>query len=141
MNFSATLKTGVKASTFPSEHSPTPWRIGIHQNRLLTNRYRIKEIEVVQEGTERIEYIKKFQDAGLHPAMLENVQLAGYVNPTPIQQYTIPAILQGKDVVGIAQTGMSFVSSPCNYIRYLISRNRVWEDSGLPYADSEQVDG
>ena len=42
--------------------------------------------------------------------MLENVQLAGYVNPTPIQQYTIPAILQGKDVVGIAQTGMIFIS-------------------------------
>lgn len=73
----------------------------------------IKEIEVVQEEPERVDYIEKFPDAGLHPAMLENVVLAGYVNPTPIQQYTIPAILPGKDVVGIAQTCMNPVSLLC----------------------------
>lgn len=48
----------------------------------------------------------QFDDAGLHPVMLENVKLCGYVNPTPIQAYTIPAVLTGNDVVGIAQTGM-----------------------------------
>lgn len=60
---------------------------------------------MVQEGPERIDFVSKFADAGLHPAMLENVQLAGYTYPTPIQQFTVPAILQGKDVIGIAQTG------------------------------------
>ena len=74
---------------------------------------RIKEIEVVQEGPERIEFIKNFSDAGLHPVMAKNVELAGYTYPTPIQQFTIPAILQGKDVVGIAQTGRQ-PSSFCN---------------------------
>ncbi|KAF4124651.1 ATP-dependent RNA helicase DDX3X [Geosmithia morbida] len=66
---------------------------------------KIREIEVTQEGTERIGYIGKFDDAGLHPVMLENVRLSSYTSPTPIQQYTIPAILQGKDVISIAQTG------------------------------------
>lgn len=33
------------------------------------------------------------------------VQAAGYVEPTPIQQQTIPAGLQGRDVLGLAQTG------------------------------------
>ena len=37
--------------------------------------------------------------------MLENVQLCNYENPTPIQAYTIPAVLQGQDVIAIAQTG------------------------------------
>jgi ATP-dependent RNA helicase DDX3X len=68
---------------------------------------RITKLEVVQEGETRIEPIRKFENAGLHPAVLNNVQLAGYIIPTPIQQYTIPAVLQGNDVVAVAQTGKS----------------------------------
>jgi ATP-dependent RNA helicase DDX3X len=49
--------------------------------------------------------LNQFEDAGLHPAMLQNVKLCGYHAPTPIQAYTIPAVLTGRDVVGIAQTG------------------------------------
>jgi ATP-dependent RNA helicase DDX3X len=47
----------------------------------------------------------QFEDAGLHPVVIENIQLASYEKPTPIQMYTIPAVLQGYDVVAIAQTG------------------------------------
>lgn len=64
-------------------------------------------IEVRQEGPVKVDPTASFKDAGLHPVMMENVELAGYDNPTPIQKYTIPAILQGFDVIGIAQTGMS----------------------------------
>lgn len=39
--------------------------------------------------------------------MAKNVDLSGYQVPTPIQKFTIPAILQGYDVIGIAQTGES----------------------------------
>jgi ATP-dependent RNA helicase DDX3X len=49
---------------------------------------------------------QQFEDAGLHPAMLENVKLCRYDSPTPIQAFTIPAVLTGHDVVGVAQTGM-----------------------------------
>lgn len=42
---------------------------------------------------------------------MENVELARYEAPTAIQQYTIPYIVQGHDVVAVAQTGMDF-SSP-----------------------------
>ncbi|KAF7554003.1 hypothetical protein G7Z17_g3255 [Cylindrodendrum hubeiense] len=62
-------------------------------------------IEVQQEGPVKIDPVRTFRDAGLHPAMLDNVELCGYDNPTPIQKYTIPSILQGHDVIGIAQTG------------------------------------
>ncbi|KAK7426764.1 hypothetical protein QQZ08_006800 [Neonectria magnoliae] len=66
---------------------------------------RIESIEVQQEGPVKIDPVRTFRDAGLHPVMLENVELCGYDNPTPIQKFTIPSILQGHDVIGIAQTG------------------------------------
>jgi ATP-dependent RNA helicase DDX3X len=49
----------------------------------------------------------QFEHAGLHPALMANVKLCGYRIPTPIQAYTIPAVLTGHDVVGVAQTGKS----------------------------------
>ncbi len=46
-----------------------------------------------------------FEDLGLDPQLLEAVQTAGYTEPTPIQAEAIPAIVQGRDITGIAQTG------------------------------------
>ncbi len=46
-----------------------------------------------------------FADLGLSQKVLSAVHDAGYVNPTPIQAGAIPHALQGKDVLGIAQTG------------------------------------
>jgi superfamily II DNA/RNA helicase len=53
----------------------------------------------------------QFHEAGLHPIMVANMDLCGYKAPTPIQAYTIPAVLTGNDVIGVAQTGMSYSSS------------------------------
>jgi ATP-dependent RNA helicase RhlE len=46
-----------------------------------------------------------FQDFGLHEAVVHGVQSMGYQEATPIQERAIPAILQGRDVLGSAQTG------------------------------------
>jgi ATP-dependent RNA helicase RhlE len=46
-----------------------------------------------------------FSKFGLSHAMLEGVKAMGYIEPTPIQLRTIPLILQGRDVIGSAQTG------------------------------------
>lgn len=46
-----------------------------------------------------------FSSLGLSPALLRAVGLRGYLAPTPIQAATIPAVLQGRDVLGSAQTG------------------------------------
>jgi len=46
-----------------------------------------------------------FAELGLSPALVEAVQTAGYETPTPIQERAIPVLLQGKDIVGQAQTG------------------------------------
>jgi ATP-dependent RNA helicase RhlE len=46
-----------------------------------------------------------FSKLGLSRAMLDGVKAMGYVEPTPIQLRAIPLILQGRDVIGSAQTG------------------------------------
>lgn len=46
-----------------------------------------------------------FTDFGLAPKLVENLQARNYAAPTPIQDQTIPLLMQGKDVVGIANTG------------------------------------
>ena len=47
----------------------------------------------------------QFEDAGLHPVMLENIKLCGYEVPTPIQAYVLPSVFKDIDIIGIAQTG------------------------------------
>ena len=47
----------------------------------------------------------KFSELGLHPLVLKAVQAQGYETPTPIQAETIPTLLSGRDVIGLAQTG------------------------------------
>src|SRR6266540_444687 len=46
-----------------------------------------------------------FTSFNLHPHILSSVQALGYQVPTPIQQKTIPPILEGSDLLGLAQTG------------------------------------
>lgn len=43
--------------------------------------------------------------------MLNNVKLAGYEVPTPIQQYCLPAVAKGHDIVACAQTGECILSA------------------------------
>ena len=47
----------------------------------------------------------KFQDFKINRQILKNIENRGYVIPTPIQDQVIPSILEGRDVVGIANTG------------------------------------
>jgi superfamily II DNA/RNA helicase len=46
-----------------------------------------------------------FDYLGLSEQLLRAVKDAGYEEPTPIQKKTIPSTLQGRDILGIAQTG------------------------------------
>jgi len=46
-----------------------------------------------------------FEELGLMPELLKAVAEAGYTEPTPIQAQAIPVVLEGKDVMGGAQTG------------------------------------
>lgn len=49
--------------------------------------------------------IHKFSDFNVDSRLKNNISRKGYQEPTPIQDKIIPLILEGKDVVGIANTG------------------------------------
>jgi len=66
-----------------------------------------------------------FSDFKLNPKILKAVQEAGYEKPTPIQNKAIPAALEGKDVLGIAQTGTGKTASFTLPMINLLARGRV----------------
>jgi len=47
----------------------------------------------------------RFADFGFDTRILANLATKGYINPSPIQDRSIPHVMQGQDVVGIANTG------------------------------------
>ncbi len=47
----------------------------------------------------------KFEDFEIHPLLKQNIIAKGFVTPSPIQDQSIPLALQGRDIVGIANTG------------------------------------
>jgi len=46
-----------------------------------------------------------FDQFQFHPRIAAGIQALGYQTPTPIQEQTIPPIMAGRDVMGLAQTG------------------------------------
>ena len=48
---------------------------------------------------------RTFEDLGLSQPVLQALDLKGYSTPTPIQARAIPSVLEGRDLLGIAQTG------------------------------------
>ncbi len=63
----------------------------------------------IQEAriTEKADYvpIHSFEDFAVHKKILDNIVIKGFTQPSAIQDRTIPLVLEGKDVVGIANTG------------------------------------
>jgi ATP-dependent RNA helicase RhlE len=49
--------------------------------------------------------VMNFETFNLHPSIMAGVHALGYTKPTPIQSQAIPPILQGRDIIGLAQTG------------------------------------
>ncbi len=67
----------------------------------------------------------RFEDLGLGPQVLKAVTDSGYTTPTPIQARGIPPVLQGKDVIGIAQTGTGKTASFVLPMIEILARGRA----------------
>ena len=66
-----------------------------------------------------------FSDLKLNPKILNAIQDVGYKQPTPIQLQAIPAALEGRDVLGIAQTGTGKTASFTLPMIHLLARGRA----------------
>ena len=73
-----------------------------------------------------------FETFNFHPSIMAGILALGYITPTPIQLKAIPPIMQGRDLLGIAQTGTGktaafvlpilqhLLQGPRGYVRALI---------------------
>lgn len=67
----------------------------------------------------------KFSDLNLNPLILKAIEEQGYENPTPIQEQSIPHLLQGKDLLGCAQTGTGKTAAFALPILNRLGQNRI----------------
>ena len=67
----------------------------------------------------------KFSDLALSPKIMKAVEAAGYETPTPIQAGAIPPALEGRDVLGIAQTGTGKTASFTLPMIHMLARGRA----------------
>ncbi len=65
-----------------------------------------------------------FNDLGLNPKLLESLAQEGYTTPTPIQAQAIPYLLQGRDLLGLAQTGTGKTAAFLLPILHRLAANR-----------------
>lgn len=66
-----------------------------------------------------------FDDLKLNPKVLKTITSAGYQVPTPIQVQAIPKVLEGRDILGIAQTGTGKTASFALPIVSLLLKGRA----------------
>uniref|UniRef100_A0ABM0N0V5 RNA helicase n=1 Tax=Saccoglossus kowalevskii TaxID=10224 RepID=A0ABM0N0V5_SACKO len=62
-------------------------------------------IPVEVTGRDAPKHINSFDEAELYETFAKNVAKAKYLKPTPVQKYSIPIILRGRDLMSCAQTG------------------------------------
>jgi ATP-dependent RNA helicase RhlE len=68
-----------------------------------------------------------FQTLGLIEPLLKAIQEEGYTTPTPIQAESIPIVLEGKDLLGCAQTGTGKTAAFTLPILQLLVKNKTGE--------------
>ena len=67
----------------------------------------------------------KFNELGLDDSILTALNQKGYTSPTPIQEQSIPIVLEEKDLLGVAQTGTGKTAAFAIPIIQLLQRNEA----------------
>ena len=65
-----------------------------------------------------------FQSLGLVDTLLRAVEAEGYESPTPVQEQSIPPLLAGRDVLGVAQTGTGKTAAFTLPVLQIMDRNK-----------------
>lgn len=91
------------------KHSKSPKK-HVHEAQQKAHDYKLYKPLVVPTMPDLIEVAPedgkmRFSDLGLHPTILAGIQDLGFKYCTPVQALSIPKLLEGRDVIGKAQTG------------------------------------
>lgn len=105
---------------FGAPNDPTKIHTGI-------NFANYDDIPVEASGHDVPDPVLQFTNPPLDPHLISNIQLANYKTPTPVQKYSIPIVMGGRDLMACAQTGsgktggflfpilsQAFISGPSN---------------------------
>ncbi|HVK61503.1 MAG TPA: DEAD/DEAH box helicase [Bdellovibrionales bacterium] len=74
----------------------------------------------------------KFSELNLHPSLMAGITKLGFEETTPIQELTMPHVLEGRDVAGLAQTGTGKTAAFLLPIMERIVRSRLNPDQLSP---------
>ena len=66
-----------------------------------------------------------FEQFSLRPSILKGIEAAGFTTPTAIQEKAIPVILEGRDVMGLAQTGTGKTAAFALPIMQMLSQGPI----------------
>jgi ATP-dependent RNA helicase RhlE len=81
---------------------------------------------------EKLDMGVSFAELDLAPEVLHAVLDAGYTHPTPIQQQAIPLALEGRDLIGLAQTGTGKTAGFTLPIVHNLISAPITDDEGAP---------
>jgi len=90
--------TRLERELFGVPDDPTKQQTGI-------NFEKYDDIPVEASGHDVPEPTTKFTNPPLDDHLLRNIELAHYKTPTPVQKYSIPIVMAGRDLMACAQTG------------------------------------
>lgn len=69
--------------------------------------------------------MNNFEALGLSKKLLEAIESEGYTTPTPVQEQSIPPLLAGRDVLGVAQTGTGKTAAFALPVLQIMSRTKT----------------
>lgn len=79
-----------------------------------------EKIKVQVSGDNVPKHIETFKNSGLREVLLEKLAKCHYTIPTPVQKYSIPIIISGRDMMASAQTGSGKTVNSVN-LYYMIN--------------------
>lgn len=92
--------------------------------------FNLKESRFNKLRREKKTIMTTFKNLNLNEKILDALDKKGYINPTPIQLQAIPHVLEGKDLLGIAQTGTGKTAAFSLPILHNLAKNPVSVKSG-----------
>eukprot|EP01134_Creolimax_fragrantissima_P007721 CFRG7721T1 len=86
-----------------------------------------EDIPVEATGNNPPVGIDSFEEGGLEQVVLENVLMARYTKPTPVQKFSIPIVCGGRDLMACAQTGSGKTAA------FLVpTLSNIWKNGPAP---------